>query len=96
MFSINGEKTLGLDGFSAHFFKVVWTTIGKDVSEAVMHFFFQTKEIYLALNSTIVTLVPKCQNPSSIQDFRLISCCFVIYKCIIKILADRLKSLCQL
>ena len=54
--------------------------------------YFQNIGMLPAFNSTIVTLVPKCQNPSRIQEFRRISCCSVIYKCITKILAKRLKK----
>ena len=44
-----------------------------------------------AFNATSVALVPKSKNPSSIKDFRPISCCFIVYKCITKIMANRLK-----
>jgi hypothetical protein len=42
------------------------------------------------VNATIITLVPKKINPSSMGDFRPISCCNVIYKCITKILSNRM------
>ena len=64
--------------------------MGGDVVNAIMHF-FQTGYIILAFNSTIVALVPKCKNPNSTKDFKSISCCSVIYKCITKILANRLQ-----
>jgi hypothetical protein len=41
-------------------------------------------------NATILTLVPKKANPSKIDDYRLNSCCNLIYKCITKIFANRL------
>ena len=48
--------------------------------------------IFPAFNSTTVALVPKCKNPSSMKEFRPISCCSMIYKCITKILANRLQK----
>ena len=36
--------------------------------------------------------MPKCSNLSSIRDYRPISCCSIIYKCITRILANRLKQ----
>lgn len=44
------------------------------------------------VNSTIVALVPKVPNPSKIGDFRPISCCNIVYKCISRILARRLQA----
>jgi hypothetical protein len=43
------------------------------------------------VNATIIiTLVPKNLNPFAMSEFRQISSCNVIYKCITKILVDRL------
>lgn len=36
--------------------------------------------------------MPKSQTPKSVADFRPISCCNITYKCISKIIANRLKG----
>ena len=54
--------------------------------------YFHTSRLIPAFNSTCVALVPKCQNPSQIKDFRPISCCTILYKCITRILANRLEK----
>ena len=55
-------------------------------------YFFRTNDLSPAFNSTIVALVPKCSNLIKKKDFRPILCCFVIYKCITKIMANKLKK----
>lgn len=40
-----------------------------------------------------ITLVPKQQHPSSMSDFRPIACCNILYKCVTKMLADRLRKI---
>ena len=91
IFSINGDKAPGLDVYSSQFFKNTQSIVGGNVCRTVI-FFFQNNYMIPAFNSTTVVLVPKCQNPSCMKEFRPISCCSVIYKCIIKILANRLKK----
>ena len=56
-----------------------------------VEYFFHTSKLLPAFNSTIVALVPKCQNPCNIKDYKPISCCSVVYKCITKIMANRFK-----
>ena len=63
----------------------------EDVTK-VVQFFFQSSTFYITFNATIVALVPKCNNPNSMRDFRPISCCSVVYKCITKTLANRLQK----
>lgn len=48
--------------------------------------------LQLVIFSTILTLVPKIPNASSVNDFRPIACCNTIYKCITKIMANRLAA----
>lgn len=38
-----------------------------------------------------VTLVPNVRNPNTVGEFRPISCCSVIFKCITKLLCEKLR-----
>lgn len=91
MFTLGSVKAPGPDGFTACFFKKAWPIVGSDVCSAVKSF-FHSSSLLKEVNSTIITLVPKVPNPFSIIEFRPIPCCNVLYKCITKILADRLRS----
>nr|GEY46943.1 hypothetical protein [Tanacetum cinerariifolium] len=44
------------------------------------------------LNHTIIALVLKVASPSCVNDFRPISCCNVLFKCISKIIANCIKE----
>lgn len=70
--------------------KKAWPIIGHDVTAAVKAF-FRSGQLLRKANSTIVALVPKIPNPSKVGDFRPISCCNTVYKCISRILASRLQ-----
>ena len=90
MFSIDDTKAPVPDGFSSLFFKRAWNIVGREVSEAVADF-FSSGCLLQEINCTIIALVPKLPNPSSMHDYRPISCCNTIYKCILKIIAARIK-----
>jgi hypothetical protein len=88
-FHMRANKAPGPDGFSAEFFKAAWPVVGKEVVKAIKNFFLSGM-LLKEVNATIITLVPKKINPSSMGDFKPISCCNVIYKCITKILSNRM------
>ena len=51
----------------------------------------------LGLNNTLIVLIPKCENPSSMKELRSISLCNVLYKLVAKVHANRMKDiLCRL
>nr|GEX21161.1 hypothetical protein [Tanacetum cinerariifolium] len=52
--------------------------------------FFNNGLILREIYHTFLALIPKVSTPSRINDFRPISCCNVIYKCISKILTNRI------
>lgn len=92
MFSMDNGKALGPNGFRVYFFKKAWSVIGKRVTKIIQNFF--KSEFFLKeLNCFIISLIPKCPNISFCKDYRPISCCSTIYKCITKILANRLKDI---
>lgn len=54
--------------------------------------FFKTGKLYKAINCTVITLIPKIANPTSVKEFRPIAYCNVLYKMIAKIIAFRLQA----
>ncbi|KAL0444940.1 UNVERIFIED_CONTAM: Retrovirus-related Pol polyprotein from type-2 retrotransposable element R2DM, partial [Sesamum latifolium] len=45
------------------------------------------------VNSTLISLIPKVNNPTVVGEFRPISCCNVLYKIITKILVQRMRGI---
>ncbi|XP_031392075.1 uncharacterized protein LOC116204137 [Punica granatum] len=91
LFSMGNDKSPRPDGYTAYFFKHAWQIVQKDFTNVVQHFFSSGK-LRREVNSTIIALVPKKEKANCMRDFRPISCCNVVYKCISKVLANRLKE----
>lgn len=92
LWSLNPSKAPGPDGYNAGFFHKAWPVVGHEVIGAVKSF-FRSGQLLRAANSTTIALVPKIPNPSKVGDFRPISCCNTVYKCVAKILANRLQAM---
>ncbi|KAK2659185.1 hypothetical protein Ddye_005718 [Dipteronia dyeriana] len=54
--------------------------------------FHRNSEIVRDLNNTFITLIPNCQSPESMKDFRPISLVGAMYKILAKVLANSLKG----
>ncbi|KAJ9561524.1 hypothetical protein OSB04_006684 [Centaurea solstitialis] len=90
MYQIGKDKAPGSDGFTSHFFKAAWEVVGKDVTVAIHNFFYRGR-LAKELNHTLICLLPKVPNATSVSDFRPISCCSALYKCISKVIVNRMK-----
>ena len=92
LFQMQDLKAPGLDGFSAMFYKQLWPTVGNDVIKAVTSY-FTVGSMPKEVNSSLIVLIPKLSNPLSVNHYRSISLCNVVYKIISKLLVGKLRPL---
>nr|GEW84414.1 hypothetical protein [Tanacetum cinerariifolium] len=80
-----------MDTLLLSFFKEAWEIIAADVTKAIKECF--TNGILLKeLNHTILALILKVTSPMKINDYRPISCCNIMYKCISRVISNRMKE----
>lgn len=91
LFSIPRCKTPRLDGLGSFFNKDSWDIIQDDVIDVVLKT-LQSERMLKELNNTTITLIPKIMCPRNVTEFRPISCCNTLYKCITKVLCNRLRQ----
>ncbi|GJS42106.1 hypothetical protein Tco_0567149 [Tanacetum coccineum] len=89
MFDIGDDRALGPDGYTFVFFKKGWNIVGQDVCNVVLDF-FSNGQLLKEVNHNFLALIPKVSTPIIVNDYHPISCCNVIYKCISKILTNRI------
>ena len=91
LFSIGGTKAPGDDGFHAVFFQHFWDNINNDYYELIKKI-FKDCTIPSSLNTTLISLIPKIENPLRVQNFRPISLVNTTYKIVTKILVQRIRT----
>ena len=79
--SMNPNKSLGMDGMGPLFFQKFWHIIKDDIVR-VIQTFFHTGLMLKSVNHTIITLIPKTENPTNLRHYRPINLCQVLYKII--------------
>nr|GEY02021.1 hypothetical protein [Tanacetum cinerariifolium] len=91
IFSMGNDKSPRPDSYTAAFFMEAWESIANDVIKAVQEF-FRNGNLLKELIHTIISLILKVSTPTRTNDYRLISCCNVLFKVISKIISNRIKG----
>ena len=86
---MDGDKSLGPDGFYMAFYHHCWRVVEKDVL-AVFEESYQYCKFEKFLNATFIALIPKKNDASNVRDFWPISL-WGVYKILTKVLANRLR-----
>ncbi|KAK6115594.1 hypothetical protein DH2020_007863 [Rehmannia glutinosa] len=84
-------KSPGSDGMPALFFQTFWPIIKNDVLSVVLSV-LNGNVSPKGVNDTNIVLIPKCNNPSNLKDWRPISLSNVVYKILVKVLANKLQK----
>jgi hypothetical protein len=92
IFELQNLKAPGPDGLPPLFYKQYWPTVGHNVTKAIQNFFVEGKMLK-EINNTLIVLILKIPNPTSVNHFRPISLCNVVYKVISRILETKLRPL---
>ena len=92
MFGISRNKSSGTNGFSSAFFKGNCNTLGSLVTTAVQEFFYNGKMLS-QVNAANLVIIPKVPNQIQLETLDQCPVVMCVFKCISKILCERLKSL---
>lgn len=90
LFQMHLDKYPGPDGFNPRFYQKFWLHLGDDIF-TVGSKWLEDGVFPTGVNDTIITLIPKCDSPSNLKEYRPIALCNVILKIITKVLDNRIK-----
>ena len=76
LWSLRPFKAPCPDGLHVGFYQQFWGDVGNLVCKEVLEY----GKVPEYLNETLITLIPKCQSPESLNNYRPIGLCNSIYK----------------
>jgi len=91
IWNCGSHKSPGPDGVTFNFIKNNWSFLEKEMYGAVK-FFHKEGKIPKGCNASFITLIPKSENPQSLEEYRPISLVGCLYKILTKVLANRIKK----
>jgi len=94
VFQMEHNKAPGPDGFPAEFYQVFWGLIKDDLMALFSDFFNEDLNLF-SLNFGIITLIPKTQKATKIQQYRPICVLNVSFKIFTKVGTNRLNKVAQ-
>ena len=90
--NMKNDKSPGIDGFTANFYKVFWKSIGHFVVKA-LNYAFMTNSFSKNIKLGIITLIPKEDKPKQfLENWRPITLLNVLYKLASGSKAKRFKN----
>jgi hypothetical protein len=94
VFQMEHNKAPGPDGFPAEFYQVFWGIIKEDLLFLFADLHREALDLY-SLNFGIITLIPKIQNATKIQQYRPICVLNVSFKIFTKVGTNRLNMVAK-
>ena len=94
IWNCDGQKSPGPDGVTFSFIKMFWGLVNKEVVGALKYFHKEGK-IPKGCNASFLTLIPKSENPQSLEEYRPISLVGCLYKIVTKVLSKRVKKVIE-
>ena len=90
LWALKPFKAPGPDDLHAGFYQHFWLEVRSFVCEEIKRI-FEHGMVPSYLNETLISLIPKCQNPESLSNYRPISLCNSVYKVVSKIIVARIR-----
>ena len=94
VFQMEHNIAPGPDGFPAEFYQVFWEVIKDDLMALFTDFHKEDLNLF-SLNFGIITLIPKVQEATKIQQYRPICVLNVSFKIFTKVATNRLNKVAQ-
>ncbi|GLT97187.1 hypothetical protein SLE2022_147640 [Rubroshorea leprosula] len=94
LFSLKPFKAPGPDGLHPMFFQKMWPVVAEILCSDIKNAFCLSS-IPEGWNDCLISLIPKINNPETVQQFRPIGLCNTTYKIISKILVNRIKPILE-